>query len=91
MRCSRCRSIEIALGSEIGADARVAFADGVRTRRIEAIGDLRRSHGLGLVEAKFLWQHVTRTRGRCHGCDATLPVAGEITTCPRCDALNVDW
>jgi hypothetical protein len=56
---------------------------------IGCIEAIRSGTGAAARDAKGTYQHLTRTAGRCHWCDATIPLA-EYTDCDQCRSLNID-
>ena len=56
----------------------------------EAIDFLRSLGVIGLLHCKQVAEHITRSKGVCHSCDAELPASDEVV-CENCRALNLDW
>jgi hypothetical protein len=56
---------------------------------IVAMKTIRAETGVGLVEAKATYEHLTMAAGHCHWCKAPIPMVDYID-CPECRALNID-
>ena len=59
-------------------------------RNIDAMFTLRIKFGVGLDDAKFIAQHISKPKFRCANCGKNLLEDG-ITYCPHCSGLNFNW
>ncbi|MBE0671879.1 MAG: hypothetical protein IH588_14930 [Anaerolineales bacterium] len=59
-------------------------------RNIDAMFTLQVKFGVGLGDAKFITQHISKSKGRCANCGKNLLEDG-ITYCPHCSGLNFNW
>lgn len=90
VRCEKCgatwfspTSLDPDVGREVASLIR-------GNNPIAGIRRLREATGMGLRDAKGVYQHITREPGRCQRCGNVLGSIG-VVACSRCRALNYDW
>jgi len=86
--CAKCRgSFPVHLPS--GFPDRLRLGELLRSNSIEFIRVLRELTGCDLADAKGVFQHSTKTPGKCHLCEQSFPIA-LLSDCPECRSLNID-
>jgi RNA polymerase subunit RPABC4/transcription elongation factor Spt4 len=86
--CDRCNAI-IRLPAVLSAEQKARIARAVRSSPLGAVSAICREWPCDLDEAKTLAFHCTRSPGLCHRCGT--PVAPDVSVCPNCRSVNLDW
>jgi hypothetical protein len=87
--CMQCRSeFRVALPSERRDQTDLASLAREPVRRTKFVQILREVTRCDLRDAKGVLHHVTTRPGKCHRCDADLPLE-QLVDCRSCGALNI--
>jgi hypothetical protein len=87
--CQKCET-SIDVPEEWSPQDKSEIAAHAKTAVIQAINLIRKKSHLHLLGAKALATHLTRQGRICHRC-VTKQAEQEVTVCPKCKALNLNW
>jgi uncharacterized paraquat-inducible protein A len=87
--CQKCET-SINVPEEWSSQEKSEIAAQAKTAVIQAISLIRKKSHLQLIEAKALATHLTRQGRICHHCKM-IQAEDNVTICPQCKALNLNW
>ena len=89
--CARCHG-DIGWPKSASAQDKKELADARRRNDWTAGNKIAHERlGLGPREAKALYLHITGGPGICHRTRCKAALSGEVSCCPNCQSVNLDW